>query len=102
MIPTALGLLRLLTQPKLMGPAILTASRASAVLLGSTKLAGVAVVDGGAADWEVLHGLLARQSLASQDLTDACLAALAIVYGWRLVSFDEGFGWFEGLFRLWP
>jgi len=41
-------------------------------------------------------------SLASQDLTDAYLAAVAIAHGWWLVSFDQGFGWFEGLFWLRP
>ncbi|MFN5192825.1 MAG: PIN domain-containing protein [Cyanobacteriota bacterium] len=42
------------------------------------------------------------QALASRDITDAHLAALAIAHGWRLVTFDRGFGRFAGLVWLEP
>ena len=63
---------------------------------------GVYVLDGGELAWDVLHGLLSRQSLASGDLTDAHLAALVIAHGWRLGSFDKGFGRFADLVWLEP
>jgi predicted nucleic acid-binding protein len=51
---------------------------------------------------DMLHNLLDRQDLASKDITDAHLAALAIAHGWRLVTFDRGFGRFDGLAWLEP
>ena len=99
---TVLGLLRLLSQSKVMGRACLTLPAASDVLRGFTSQPGVAVVDGGVAAMDVLHSLLERQDLASKDITDAHLAALAIAHGWRLVTFDRGFGRFDGLVWLEP
>ena len=51
---------------------------------------------------DMLHSLLVRQDLAPKDLTDANLAALAMAHGWRLVTFDRGFGRFDGLVWLEP
>ncbi len=85
-----------------MGSSCPTAPEATTVLRGFTQQPGVSVVDGGVLAWDVLHGLLSRQTLASGDLTDAHLAALVISHGWRLVSFDKGFGRFADLVWLGP
>ena len=50
--------------------------------------------------WEVFHQLLRSGEVPPRLCTDAYLAALAIAHGWRLVSFDRDFEWFEGLEKL--
>jgi toxin-antitoxin system PIN domain toxin len=98
---TALGLVRLVGQPKLMGAAVKTAAEASALLDAFCQQPGVSM---GSADehagWEVFHQLLNSAELPPRLCTDAYLAALAIANGWRLVSFDRDFERFEGLDRL--
>ncbi|MCP9810041.1 VapC toxin family PIN domain ribonuclease [Cyanobium sp. HWJ4-Hawea] len=64
---TALGLTRLLSQPKLMGEAVMNSAEASALLLAFCKQPGVR------------------------------MATLTIANGWRLVSFDRDFKRFENL-----
>ncbi len=48
----------------------------------------------------MFHQLLRSGEVPPRLCTDAYLAALAIVNGWRLVSFDLDFERFEGLQRL--
>lgn len=94
---TALGLIRLITQEKVMGEALLSSSEASALQRRLAGQPGVSLARDEAAAWPLLHALLAGQSRASRDITDAWLVALALSQGLRLVSFDAGFGRFDGL-----
>jgi toxin-antitoxin system PIN domain toxin len=94
---TALGLIRLITQAKVMGEARLSASEASALQRRLADQPGVSLMREEEAAWSLLHVLLTGHSLASRDITDAWLAALALSQGLRLVSFDAGFGRFDGL-----
>ncbi len=94
---TALGLVRLACQPKLMGTAVRTAAEASALLDALCQQPGVQLAVPEQNGWEVFHQLLRGGSLPARLCTDAHLAALAIANGWRLVSFDRDFDRFEGL-----
>ncbi|NDG74522.1 MAG: PIN domain-containing protein [Synechococcaceae bacterium WB8_1B_136] len=95
---TALGLVRLVSQPKLMGSAVKTAAEASALLEAFCAQPGVAIAEDSAqTPWDIFHSLLRSSGLPSRHCTDAYLAALALANGWRLVSFDHDFGRFEGL-----
>ncbi|MFM7360368.1 MAG: TA system VapC family ribonuclease toxin [Cyanobium sp.] len=97
---TALALVRLLCQPKLMGTAVRSAAEASALLEALCQQPGVALAEGQHDGWEVFHQLLRAGELPARLCTDVHLAALAISNGWRLVSFDCDFERFEGLQRL--
>lgn len=97
---TALGLVRLVCQPKLMGAAVKTAAEASALLAAFCQQPGVSMGSAEHAGWEVFHQLLNSGELPPRLCTDAYLAALAIANGWRLVSFDRDFERFGGLERL--
>jgi toxin-antitoxin system PIN domain toxin len=97
---TALGLVRLVSQPKLMGVAVKNAAEASALLHALCQQPGVQLAEPEHNGWEVFHQLLRIAELPAQLCTDAHLAALAIANGWRLVSFDRDFERFEGLVRL--
>ena len=94
---TALGLVRLVMQPKVMGDAVLTAAEASALLDGFQQQSGVSYAQPSSDGWEVFHGLMRQQDLSPRLCTDAHLAALAITNQWRLVSFDRDFRSFPGL-----
>ena len=97
---TALGLVRLVCQPKLMGPAVRNAAEASALLEALCQQLGVKLAKPEHNGWEVFHQRLRSTELPARLCTDAHLAALAIANGWRLVSFDRDFERFEGLVRL--
>ena len=97
---TALGLVRLVCQPKLLGAAVQTAAEASALLDAFCQQPGVSLASAGQAGWEVSHQLLRSGELPPRLCTDAYLAALAIANGWRLVRFDPDFQRLEGLERL--
>jgi toxin-antitoxin system PIN domain toxin len=97
---TALGLVRLVFQPKLMGVAVKTPADASALLDALCQQPGVQLAEPEHNGWEVFHQLLRGGALPARLCTDAHLAALAIANGWRLVSFDRDFERFEGLERL--
>ncbi|MFZ9753332.1 MAG: TA system VapC family ribonuclease toxin [Cyanobium sp.] len=97
---TALGLVRLVCQPKLMGVAVKNAADASALLDALCQQPGVQLAEPEHNGWEVFHQLLRGGALPARLCTDAHLAALAIANGWRLVSFDRDFERFEGLERL--
>jgi toxin-antitoxin system PIN domain toxin len=97
---TALGLVRLVCQPKLMGEAVKNPADASALLDALCQQPGVQLAEPEHNGWEVFHQLLRGGALPARLCTDAHLAALAIANGWRLVSFDRDFERFEGLERL--
>ena len=97
---TALGLVRLVSQPKLMGPAVSNAAEASALLEALCQQPGVGLAEPEHGGWEVFHQLLRGGEIPARLYTDAHLAALAIANGWRLVSFDRDFERFAGLQRL--
>ena len=97
---TALGLVRLLCQPKLMGTAVNNAAEASALLDALCRQTGVQLAEPEHNGWEVFHQLMRDAALPARLCTDAHLAALAIANGWRLVSFDRDFEWFAGRHRI--
>jgi toxin-antitoxin system PIN domain toxin len=97
---TALGLIRLVCQPKLMGTAVRNAAEASALLEALCQQPGVQLAALEHNGWEVFHQLLRGAELPARLCTDAHLAALAIANGWRLVSFDRDFERFASLERL--
>ena len=97
---TALGLVRLVCQSKVMGAAVKTPQEASALLEAFCRQPGVSLAAAERSGWEVFHQLLREQNLPARLCTDAHLAALAIANGWRLVSFDRDFERFAGLDRL--
>jgi len=97
---TALGLVRLVCQPKLMGAAVKTPSEASTLLEAFCRQPGVSLALAEDSGWEVFHQLLQGGDLPPRLCTDAYLAALAIAHGWRLVSFDRDFERFTALNRL--
>ena len=97
---TALGLVRLVCQPKLMGATVKTAAEASALLDSFCQQPGVGMTSAEQAGWELFHQLLRSGELPPRLCTDAYLAALAIANGWRLVSFDRDFERFKGLEQL--
>ena len=97
---TALGLVRLLSQPKLMGPAVQTTYEASAILQSLCQQPGVSLAIPASDGWDVFHQLMREGNLTTRLCTNAYLAALAISNGWRLVSFDRDFERFGDLQRL--
>ena len=94
---TALGLVRLVMQPKVMGDAALTAAEASALLAKFVQQPGVSYAPLSNEGWEVFHGFMHQSEISPRLCTDAHLAALAITNQWRLVSFDRDFQLFPGL-----
>jgi toxin-antitoxin system PIN domain toxin len=97
---TALGLVRLLSQPRAMGGAVLGLDQASAVQAAFLEQPGVRLVDDAAASWPVFRQLLSRGTWPARLCTDVHLAAIAITAGWRLVSFDQDFCRFSDLLWL--
>lgn len=93
---TMLGLVRLLTQPKLMGAGVLGLAEAHAIYRQLRQADGV----GFAADAESADALLARwvsdrqAPLSARLWSEAWLAASAETAGLRLVSFDADFARF--------
>ncbi|MFM7085623.1 MAG: TA system VapC family ribonuclease toxin [Cyanobium sp.] len=97
---TALGFVRLVCQPAVMGTAVRNAADASALLEALCQQPGVELAEPQNDGWEVFHQLLRGGEIPVRLCTDAHLAALAIANGWRLVSFDRDFERFAGLERL--
>ena len=87
---TMLGLVRLLTQPKVMGAAVMTLQAAMQAFDSWLALPSVRWADEPAGCSEALNGLVAH-GLPSRLWTDAYLAAFAQAAGLRLVSFDTDF-----------
>ena len=96
---TMLGLVRLLTQPKVMGAAAMTLQSAMFAFDGWLALPGVHWAEEPAGCSAALKGLVA-QGLPSRLWTDAYLAAFAQAAGMRLVSFDADFRRFNKLAQL--
>lgn len=94
---TALGLVRLLCQPKVMGKAVHSPPQASAVLKSLTIQPGVSFTEAEGRAWDVFHALVREPGLSHRQCTDAHLASLAIGEGLRLVTFDSDFCRFAGL-----
>jgi len=94
---TALGLMRLLSQPRAMGEAVLSLGQASAVQAAFLEQPGVRLVEESSASWPVFRQLLSRGTWPARLCTDVHHTALAIAADCRLVSFDRDFGRFKGL-----
>lgn len=99
---TALGLVRLLCQPKVMGVAVKRPAEASTLLQSLCAQPGVTISSTEHQSWEVFHRLLLDSDLPPRLCTDAHLAAVAISQGWRLVTFDRDFERFNLLQLLIP
>ena len=97
---TALGLARLVCQPKVMGAAVKTAKEASALLEACCQQPGVSMALAEPQGWVLFHQFLRSGEVPARLCTDAYLSAIAMANGWRLVSFDLNFERFEGLERL--
>lgn len=96
---TMLGLVRLLAQPRVMGPGVLGASAAICVYAKIARAPGVGLLPE-PASCEAAYQQLVRPELPARLLTDAYLAAFAQSAGLRLVTFDRDFSRFAGLDRL--
>ena len=96
---TMLGLVRLLTQPKLMGEAALSLRDAFALYQRYAALPEVGVCAEPADCEQVLAGLL-EPDMPPRLWTDTYLAAFALAGGLRLVTFDKDFARFAGTARL--
>lgn len=83
-----------------MGAAVKTPQEASALLGALCQQPGVSLAAAEHGGWETFHQLLQKGNVLARLCTDAHLAALAMVNGWRLVSFDRDFERFAGLERL--
>ena len=94
---TALGLLRLVMQPKVMGAAVRTVTGASELLQSLLAQPGVEMAQPKDDGWAIFHQLMQNKNLPPRLCTDAHLAALAISNNWRLVSFDQDFRRFRQL-----
>lgn len=93
---TMLGLVRLLTQPRVMGDAALAAADALALWRRWADLPEVGLqADPPGLDEQLTAW--AAGALPARLLTDAYLAAFARQAGLRLVSFDADFRRFDGL-----
>lgn len=92
--PTMLGLVRLLSQPKLMGDGALGLLQAHAAYRDLRAQPGVAFVPDDEAADAALPALLAHP-LPPRLWTDAWLAATAQAAGLRLVTFDADFTRFQ-------
>ena len=97
---TALGLVRLVCQPKVMGAAVKTPKEASALLEACCQQPGVSMASTEPQGWDLFHQFLRSGEVPARLCTDAYLAAIAMANGWRLVTFDRDFERFEGLVRL--
>jgi predicted nucleic acid-binding protein len=94
-----LGLVRLLTQPRLMGSAALSASAALAAYDQFAALPEVAL-RAEPAGCEAEMRRIVQADLPARLLTDAYLAAFAMAADLRLVTFDRDFERFDGLKTL--
>ena len=97
---TALGLVRLASQAKLMGPAVKTTHEASELLQALCQQPGVSLATPASDGWDVFHQLMHQVDFPARLCTDTYLAALAISNGWRLVSLDRDFERFTDLQQL--
>ena len=78
---TALGLVRLVSQPKVMDSAVRSAQAASALLKALCQQPSVCMAAPASDGWDVFHQLMGKQNLPARLCTDTYLAALAISNG---------------------
>jgi uncharacterized protein len=93
---TMLGLVHLLTQPRLMGAAALDAHAALGLYERYMALPEIGLMAEPASTGAALRRFV-QAGLPGRMLTDAYLAAFAVGGGLRLVSFDRDFARFDGL-----
>ena len=97
---TQLGLLRLITHPKVMGEAVQSQRKAWAVydaLRSDERVTYLPEPPGLEAQWRRMS---ASGHPRTKGWTDAYLAAFAAAQGLRLVTFDQGFRALAGLEKL--
>ena len=97
---TMLGLLRLSTNKVVMGGSPYTIQQAWAAWQAVDDLPEVAFLAEPAGIDAMLRSLTTQAKFRVSDWTDAYLAAFARLAGLRLVTFDMGFGQYEGLALL--
>lgn len=97
---TMLGFLRLLTQPKLLGPLACTPAEAIRRYLALLALPEVEIAPEPPDCEEAFLEYAGRPWFVPRLWTDAYLAAFARTAGLRLVTFDADFARFDGLERL--
>lgn len=97
-LPTQLGVLRLLSQPLVMGLAALAPLRALQTWDALVRATGLQEVAGTPPEHaQHLHALVAERVVSPNLWTDAWLAALALSLDCEMVTFDRGFQSFAGL-----
>ena len=94
---TQLGVLRLLSNERVMGPRCLDHSRAWEVVTRVTAQRGVSFLPEPAGIDEHLAGACRGGRFSTGFWTDAYLAAFARAGRYRLATFDRGFRRFDGL-----
>ena len=94
---TMLGLLRLLTQPKLMGPSVCSPEDAAGRYQALRALPEVRLAPEPSKCEETLLAYARAPRFVPRLWTDAYLAAFARCAGLRLVTFDADFARFDGL-----
>jgi uncharacterized protein len=92
---TMLGLVRLLSQPKVMGDRALSLSQAMSVYQGFRAVPGVGLLPDADSTEQCFTNFIGRKELPNRFCTDAYLAAFSESTGARLVTFDEDFKRFE-------
>ncbi len=92
---TMLGLVRLLSQLKVMGDRALNLAQAISVYQGFRAVPGVDLLSDADSTEQCFTNLIGHQDLPDRFCTDAYLAALSESTGARLVTFDEDFKRFE-------
>ena len=99
---TSLAVLRLLTQPVVMGGEPLTVRQSWQVYRAFRELPEVVFAPEPAACESLLEGWATKDDPPARLWTDAYLAAFAMAGTYRLVSFDRDFTRFPGLNLLRP
>ena len=97
-LPVQLGVLRLLSQPRVMGSGVLPPEAALATwsaLVAATGMQELHAPQPGHA--ALLSGAVAGRAATPNLWTDAWLAALAQALGCEMVTFDQAFRSFPGL-----
>ncbi len=96
--PTQLGVLRLLSQPRVMGPSALGPDRALQTWNDLVSAIGMQeIVSLPPEHAQYLSRLVAGRAATPNLWTDAWLAALALALDYEMVSFDKGFRSFRGV-----
>jgi toxin-antitoxin system PIN domain toxin len=94
---TQLGLLRLLSSQRVMGPNRMNHAQAWAAVRDVAAQEGIGFEDEPDGLEEHLAALVARRASSPGFWSDAYLAAFALAGGHRFATFDQGFRRFEGL-----